>query len=162
MRKRGEIWLADLNPRRGTEPGKTRHVIIVQAQALLDAEHPSTLVVPLTTQLIDAAEPLRIRIRASGSLKKDSDALIDQVRAIDNRRLVQGPLSCLPRKQLDAVGHALFEVLEMTGDSARPRNHWWRDVQCRADRAGAPDEFRLSTTLRVLRVPSCSAFTYTR
>ena len=61
MRKRGEIWLADLNPRRGTEPGKTRPVLIVQAQALLDAEHPSTLVVPLTTQLVDAAEPLRER-----------------------------------------------------------------------------------------------------
>lgn len=116
MRKRGEIWLADLNPRRGTEPGKTRPVLIVQAQALLDAEHPSTLVVPLTTQLVDAAEPLRIRIRASGSLKIDSDALIDQVRAIDNRRLVQGPLSRLQPKQLDAVGHALLEVLELTSD----------------------------------------------
>jgi len=116
MRNRGEIWLADLNPRRGTEPGKTRPVLIVQAQALLDAEHPSTLVVPLTTQLVDAAEPLRIRIRASGSLKKDSDALVDQVRAIDNRRLVQGPLSRIQPQQLDAVGHALLEVLQLTGD----------------------------------------------
>ena len=35
--KRGEIWLADLNPRRGTEPGKTRPVLVVQSQALLDA-----------------------------------------------------------------------------------------------------------------------------
>ena len=116
MRKRGEIWLADLNPRRGTEAGKTRPVLIVQAQALLDAEHPSTLVVPLTTQLVDDAEPLRIRLRASGSLKKDSDALIDQMRAIDNRRLVHGPLSRLPSKQLDAVGHALLEVLDLTSD----------------------------------------------
>jgi mRNA interferase MazF len=116
MRKRGEIWLADLNPRRGTEPGKTRPVVIVQAQALLDAEHPSTLVVPLTTQLVDAAEPLRIRIPAAGALKKDSDALIDQVRAIDNRRLVKGPLSRLPSPQLEALGHALLEVLELTGD----------------------------------------------
>jgi mRNA interferase MazF len=116
MRKRGEIWLADLNPRRGTEPGKTRPVLIVQAQALLDAEHPSTLVVPLTTQTVAAAEPLRIRIRASGTLKRDSDALIDQVRAIDNRRLVQGPLSRLQPQQLTAVEHALLEVLELTGD----------------------------------------------
>jgi len=116
MRKRGEIWLADLNPRRGTEPGKTRPVVVVQAQALLDAEHPSTLVVPLTTRLVDAAEPLRIRIRASGNLKKDSDALIDQVRAIDNRRLVQGPLSHLQPQQLDALEDALLEVLELTGD----------------------------------------------
>ena len=116
VRKRGEIWLADLNPRRGTEPGKTRPVLIVQAQALLDAEHPSTLVVPLTTHLIDGAEPLRVRIRAAGSLKRDSDALIDQVRAIDNRRLVQGPLSRLPAQQLAGLGDALLEVLDLTGD----------------------------------------------
>ena len=108
MYKRGEIWLADLNPRRGTEPGKTRPVLIVQAQALLDAEHPSTLVVPLTTRLIEAAAPLRVRIRASGTLKKDSDALIDQVRAIDNRRLVQGPLSRLPPQHLDVIARALI------------------------------------------------------
>lgn len=113
MRERGEIWLADLNPRRGTEPGKTRPVLIVQAQALLDAGHPSTLVVPLTTRLVEAAEPLRIRIRASGSLKKDSDALIDQVRAIDNRRLVEGPLSRVPPQQLATVAHALIEVLDL-------------------------------------------------
>lgn len=115
MRKRGEIWLADLNPRRGTEPGKTRPVLIVQAQALLEAEHPSTLVIPLTTRLVEDAEPLRIRIRASGKLKKDSDALIDQVRAIDNRRLVQGPLARLPAQQLNAIAHALLDVLELPG-----------------------------------------------
>jgi len=43
---RGEVWLADLNPTRGTEPGKNRPVLIVQSQALLDADHPSTLIVP--------------------------------------------------------------------------------------------------------------------
>lgn len=36
MRERGEIWLANLNPGRGTEPGKTRPVLIVQSQALRD------------------------------------------------------------------------------------------------------------------------------
>lgn len=113
MRKRGEIWLADLNPGRGTEPGKTRPVLIVQAQALLDAEHPSTLVVPLTTRLVEAAEPLRVRIPASGGLKNESDALIDQVRAIDNRRLVQGPLSRLQPPQVDAVSEALLEVFDL-------------------------------------------------
>jgi mRNA interferase MazF len=90
--------------------------LIVQAQSLLDAEHPSTLVVPLTTRLIEAAEPLRVRIRASGALKKDSDAMIDQVRAIDNRRLVEGPLSHLQPQQLDVIAHALVEVLELPGE----------------------------------------------
>ena len=113
MRKRGEVWLADLNPRRGTEPGKTRPVVVVQAQALLDAEHPSTLIVPLTTQLVDDAAPLRIRIRASGKLKKDFDALVDQVRAIDNTRLVRGPLSRLQPQQLTAIEHALLDVFDL-------------------------------------------------
>ncbi len=40
MPNRGEVWLANLNPTRGTEPGKTRPVLIVQAQALLDANIP--------------------------------------------------------------------------------------------------------------------------
>ena len=116
IRRRGEIWLADLNPRRGTEPGKTRPVLIVQAQALLDAEHPSTLVVPLTTRLVEDAEPLRVRIPASGGLRRDSDALVDQVRAIDNRRLMAGPLTRLRPQHFDPVGRALLEVLDLIED----------------------------------------------
>jgi len=113
MPDRGEIWLADLNPRRGTEPGKTRPVLIVQCQALLDAGHPSTLVVPLTTKLTDDAEPLRIRVPASGRLPHNSDLLIDQLRAIDNRRLVEGPLARLPRQQMARVSAAVREVLDL-------------------------------------------------
>ncbi|MBX3335067.1 MAG: type II toxin-antitoxin system PemK/MazF family toxin [Nitrospira sp.] len=112
MRRRGEVWLADLNPQRGTEPGKTRPVLLVQTQALLDANHPSTLVVPLTTQLQDDAEPLRIRVPASGKLSKESDLLIDQLRAIDNHRLVKGPLARLSHTQLHQVDQALAEILD--------------------------------------------------
>jgi len=83
----GSIWLADLEPQRGTEPGKVRPVLVVQGEALLEAGHPSTLIVPLTTNLIDDAESLRIRVTAFGRLRKDSDLMIDQLRAIDNRRL---------------------------------------------------------------------------
>jgi len=109
---RGEIWLADLDPQRGAEPGKTRPVLIVQAQALLDAGHPSTLIIPLTTNLVDDAEPLRIRVPASGRLRSDSDLLIDQLRAIDNRRLVQGPLTRLDPDLQARVVRAIGEVLE--------------------------------------------------
>ncbi len=113
MRKRGEVWLADLNPRHGTEPGKTRPVVVVQAQPLLDADHPSTLIVPLTTRLVEDAEPLRLRVAATGQLRKDSDLLIDQLRAIDNRRLVEGPLTRLTPAQLQRLNQALGEVLEI-------------------------------------------------
>lgn len=89
---RGEIWLANLNPGRGAEHGKTRPVLVIQDQALIDVAHPSTLIIPLTTQLVEDAEPLRLRIAAEEKLLQASDLLIDQLRAIDNRRLSKGPL----------------------------------------------------------------------
>lgn len=113
MPNRGEIWLANLNPKHGTEPGKTRPVLIVQAQALLDAQHPSTLVIPLTTNLVDDAEPLRLRIATAGRLRRNSDLLIDQLRAIDNRRLVQGPVTRLSPTFMQEVDNAIKEVLDL-------------------------------------------------
>lgn len=111
MPNRGEIWLVDLEPKRGTEPGKTRPVLIIQAQALLDAHHPSTLIVPLTTNLVNDAEPLRLRVGATDRLRRESDLLIDQLRAIDNRRLIQGPLAKLPATLMRHVDQAVKEVL---------------------------------------------------
>lgn len=107
----GEIWLADLNPTRGTEPGKMRPVLIFQNQALLDALHPSTVIIPLTTNLIDDAEPLRIRIKAQDELDRDSDLLIDQIRAVDNRRLAQGPLCQLDQRFMRLVYESVSETL---------------------------------------------------
>lgn len=107
----GEVWLADLNPGRGTEPGKMRPVLVVQGQALLDAGHPSTLIVPLTTNLIDNAEPLRLRVPVRERLEQDSDLLIDQLRAVDNRRLVAGPLARLSDDEMLEVQRAIAEVL---------------------------------------------------
>ena len=111
--KRGDVWLANLEPRFGREPGKTRPVLLIQSQVLIDAEYSTTLIVPLTRQLIDDAEPLRIRVPASGRLRRDSDLLIGQARAIDNRRLVQGPLVCLPGPLMARVDEALREVFDL-------------------------------------------------
>lgn len=113
MRRRGGVWLANLNPGRGAEPGKTRPVLIVQCQALLDAEHPSTLIVPLTTRLVDDAEPLRLRLKAQGRLKQDSDLLLDQLRVIDNKRLMDGPLLQCSAEFMARVDSALKDVLDL-------------------------------------------------
>jgi mRNA interferase MazF len=116
MPERGEVWLANLSPRRGTEPGKTRPVLIVQAPSLIDAGHPSTLIIPLTTNLVDEAEPLRIRIKARSSLRRDSDLLIDQLRALYNRFLLQGPLARLDQATMQRVAFAIREVFDLASD----------------------------------------------
>lgn len=110
-RSHGEVWLANLNPGKGTEPGKVRPVLLLQNPALLDAEHPSTLVIPLTTNLIADADPLRIRVPAQDRLERESDLLVDQLRAIDNRRLIDGPLTRLGAREMGQVHAAVAEVL---------------------------------------------------
>ena len=84
--KQFDIWIADLEPRRGTETGKIRPVLIVQTNLLID--HPSTIVCPITTNVIPESEILRVHLtKGIANLKSDSDIMIDQVRAIDNRQL---------------------------------------------------------------------------
>lgn len=80
------VYTADLNPRFKTESGKLRPVIVVQTN-LLNEDHPSTIICPITTKINPAAEILRIHLKKGESgLSRDSDIIVDQMRAIDNRR----------------------------------------------------------------------------
>lgn len=85
--KQYDIWLADLNPARGTEAGKTRPVVIIQTDLLNDS-HLSTVICPITTNVLTEIELLRVHLE-KGQLDQLSDILIDQIRAIDNRRLIK-------------------------------------------------------------------------
>ncbi len=96
-----DIFTADLNPRMGTEPGKTRPVVVIQTD-LLNNVHPSTIICPLTTN-IKKTPALRINIsKKESGLNKSSDIMVDQVRAIDNQRLKKkiGKLSTSHQRQL--------------------------------------------------------------
>ncbi len=101
--KRGDIVLANFNPSRGTEPGKIRPCLIMQSDLLNEAGHPSTTVLPLTTQLIDEAAPLRYRLIARDALECDSDIMLDQTRTIDNRRITGNRLTTLTEKEISEL-----------------------------------------------------------
>ena len=88
--KQFDIWLADLNPAKGTEPGKTRPVVIIQTNLLNNIEHPSTLICPLTSIVQHKAIILRVNIpKGIANTEQDCDIMIDQIRAIDNTRLLK-------------------------------------------------------------------------
>lgn len=101
--KRGAIYLANFNPSKGTEPGKIRPCIVMQSDLLNEAGHPSTTVLPLTTQLIEDAAPLRYRVVARIGLESDSDIMLDQTRTIDNRRISSDMLVILTEKEISEV-----------------------------------------------------------
>ena len=108
--KQYDIWLADLNPAKGTEPGKTRPVVIIQTD-LLNETHLSTMVCPITTNVMPEIELLRIHLK-KGQLDKLSDVLIDQVRAIDNKRLIK-KVSHLTKDQINKLKENLRIVLDL-------------------------------------------------
>lgn len=110
--KRFDIWTADLNPQIGTEPGKVRPVLIMQTD-LLNAVHPSTVVCPLTTNVIKESEILRVHVKKGiAGVSKPSDIMIDQIRAIDNNRLIK-KIGELPHDLSNAVVENLKIVLDI-------------------------------------------------
>ena len=111
--KRFEIWIADLNPQIGTEPGKTRPVLIVQTNLLNKIPHPSTIICPLTTNIQKESEILRVHIKKGiASLNENCDIMIDQLRVIDNKRLLK-KLGELPEKLSNKVKENLMIILDL-------------------------------------------------
>jgi len=112
MLERGGIYLANLNPNKGNEPGKTRPIIVFQADALNEVNHPTVIILPLTSQLIEQAYPLRFRLLAKDNLKQDSDILCDQIRAISLSRLQPTKLLQLNSRQLMAIEKQVAHILD--------------------------------------------------
>lgn len=107
------LYVVDLEPRTGTKPGKQRPCLAVQPDAFGEGGLGSTVVLPLSTRLVDDAHPLRVRI-AKGicGLDADSDVLVDQILAWDNE-LFRRELGVLPDEVQDRVRAALREFLDL-------------------------------------------------
>lgn len=87
--KKWNVYLANLDPRFGTKPGKMRPVVVVQTN-LLNHYHPSTIICPLTTKIQLESNILRVHLRkGEAGLVEKSDIMVDQMRAIDNRRFLK-------------------------------------------------------------------------
>ena len=113
MFKKGGIYLAKLNPKKGNEVGKTRPVLIYQTNLLNDCGHPTTIILPISTILIDNAYPLRYRISKRDSLEKDSDILCDQIRALDNQRIIPNLLMTLSYKEILEIDKQVKIILDI-------------------------------------------------
>ena len=111
--KRGEIWLSNLNPSKGTQLGKIRPVLILQTD-FLNEMHSSTIILPITSKVTKGIEYLRVHLKSSkaNGLEKDSDVLIDQLVAVDNKRLIQ-KLGKVTHSELDLIAANVSIVLDL-------------------------------------------------
>ena len=109
---RGEIW--EVNPEPQThmnEPGKrNRTALVIQTDILNKSGHPTTMVVMGTTSVKRDKDyfPLRVALVNQSGLAQETDLLIDQIRAISNRRLMGAKaLATLSVNHLKRVEDAL-------------------------------------------------------
>ncbi len=111
--KQYEIWIADLNPQIGTEPGKTRPVLVIQTDLLNKIPHPSTIICPITTSIEKNADILRVHLKKGmANLNENCDIMIDQIRAIDNTRLIK-KIGHLPSALIEKVKENILITLDL-------------------------------------------------
>ncbi len=107
-----EIYLANLNPKKGHEVGKTRPVVVIHGQ-LIEGLLSTSIICPITTQL-SSATLLRVHIpfqdASTTGLSEPSDVIVDQIRSIDNQRLIK-KLGELPSAQAEQLQKSLQTIL---------------------------------------------------
>ncbi len=105
MVKRGEIWLATLDPTVGSEIQKTRPCLIISPPEIHD--HLRTVIVaPMTSKSRPAG--FRIPISFQGT---DGFVLLEQTRTLDKTRLIKR-LGSAPPATLSRVLAVLRELYE--------------------------------------------------
>ncbi len=101
--RRGEIWLARLNPNTGAEAGKVRPVLILLNDALLVTGMSPVLCIPLTSKLYKNLSGLRLKIAPRGRLLKPCYVMPEQVCALDLNRFGNAALATLTHEEMIQV-----------------------------------------------------------
>lgn len=111
--KRGDVYLVNFNPqKKGEEIGKIRPAVIISDSDLNDVLDLVT-VVALTTNLIEDALPLRVRIQKKDLLLQESDAMIEQLRSISKSR-VGKRVTTLSKEELSLVESGIKHMLSFS------------------------------------------------
>lgn len=109
---RGDVYLADLNPSRGSEQAGIRPVVLVQRDTL-DRLTTTVVVIPLTSNVRRARIPGTVVIPAGeGGLNQEAVALCYQIVVIDRQRLMQ-KIGTLSASYLLRLKEALEYTLQL-------------------------------------------------
>jgi len=104
--RRGEIYVAVLDPVVGREIAKTRPVIVVSNDKNNQFSGTVT-VLPITSRNLRRIYPFEVFLsKGSGNLPKDSKAKADQIRTLDKARLVK-EIGKLDQKEIEKIEKAM-------------------------------------------------------
>lgn len=110
--RRGDIFLANLEPRKGSEQGGVRPVLIIQND-ISNKHSPVTIIAAITSKIFEKEFPTNVFISKKDSgLDRDSTILLNQVRTIDNSRILK-KIGSLDFHLLNKVDLALKVSLDL-------------------------------------------------
>lgn len=100
--RRGEIYLVNFDPTVGHEIRKTRPALVIQND-VSNQYSPVTIVAAISSQFGDPPHPREVLIPARSGLPKASAVILNQVRSVDRKRLIQrvGSLEAAVMRQVN-------------------------------------------------------------
>ena len=110
--RRGDVYLADLNPTIGCEQGGIRPVLVLQND-IGNLYSPTTIVAAVTAKQTKKELPVHLAI-STHMLHTDSTLLLEQIRTIDKCRL-KGYLGSISSQQMQSIDHTLKLSIGLAG-----------------------------------------------
>ena len=107
--RRGDIYLANLNPRKGSEQGGIRPVLVLQNNAG-NFFSPTIIVAPITSRIHKADLPTHRVLGKEGGLYYNSMVELEQLRTIDKTR-VTAYIGRLCRETMEEIEEAVLNSL---------------------------------------------------
>ena len=107
--ERGDICLVNFNPAKGGEIGKLRPAIIL-SDSDTNTVLETVIVIPLSTIIEADALPFRYTITKRANLQRNSDACINEIRALSKARLKE-KLAALTIEELNIIQDALCQII---------------------------------------------------
>jgi mRNA interferase MazF len=103
--KRGDVWLANLDPALGSEIRKTRPVVIV-SNNINNSNNNVVSVLPVTSNTIHIFSFEVLLPKGTANLPKDSKVKADQIRTLDKSRMVKS-IGKLPDAFMQLIDNAM-------------------------------------------------------
>jgi mRNA interferase MazF len=108
---RGELWWVDYGIPFGSEPGFRRPVIILQNDFFNNSKINTTIVMPLSTNLVLADVPGNVFIdKKESKLSKDSVILVTQIGVVDKQRMIE-KIAKLSKNIMDKIENNIVFIL---------------------------------------------------
>lgn len=109
--KQGEIWLADLEPVKGSEQGKTRPIVIISGNTM-NLHFPVVIACPLSSFVKRYEGCVTVSKTKLNGLTNDSEIITFQIRTISKERLLK-KLGTITTIQLNDVVNGLNDIITL-------------------------------------------------